>query len=190
MNHPRGFAPKRDAGRNAIIPGRSACRRTAPTRCRSTRKELQTIPACRTVQPCVGGARFGLCRQRSRNADGRAAGERLGRRVGQPTPDARRKAGRSRFAGGRESGGRQPNQRTHSGAVLLMDATQPIIVFNTVTGQVLQRYIPAMANGSTFSTNSTGSFTGVAYSADGRSCSSARTPTSSRSQMSTRSPGN
>ena len=60
-----------------------------------------------------------------------------------------------------------PNKRTKSGAVLLMDAAQPIIVFNTVTGQVIQRYIPAMMKDGVFSTNSTGSFNGISYSSDG-----------------------
>ncbi len=54
-----------------------------------------------------------------------------------------------------------PNARTKSGAVLLMDAAQPIIVFSTTTGEVLQRNVPATANGTD------GTFTGVAYSADG-----------------------
>ena len=60
-----------------------------------------------------------------------------------------------------------PNQLTHSGAVLLMDAAQPVIVFDTKTGQVLQRYIPSMMMGTKLSSNSTGSFNGVAYSSDG-----------------------
>jgi len=60
-----------------------------------------------------------------------------------------------------------PNKQTRSAAVLLMSAGQPIIVFNTVTGQVVQRYIPSMMMGGTFSSNSTGSFTGIAYSPDG-----------------------
>ena len=60
-----------------------------------------------------------------------------------------------------------PNKQTKSGAVLMMDAAQPIIVFNTVTGQVIQRYIPTATNGTTFTSNTHGSFTGVTYSADG-----------------------
>ena len=60
-----------------------------------------------------------------------------------------------------------PNRKTRTGAVLLMSAAQPIIVFSTKTGQVIQRYIPSMASGSTFSSDRTGSFTGVTYSADG-----------------------
>ena len=60
-----------------------------------------------------------------------------------------------------------PNKRTHTGAVLLMDAAQPVIVFSTRTGQVIQRYIPSTVSGSTFASNATGSFTGITYSADG-----------------------
>jgi YVTN family beta-propeller protein len=52
-----------------------------------------------------------------------------------------------------------PNFKTKTGAVMLMGAAEPIIVFNTVTGEVLQRYAPP--------TDSSGSFTGIAYSADG-----------------------
>src|ERR1035441_5494319 len=40
-----------------------------------------------------------------------------------------------------------PNGETNSGAVLLMGSPQPIIVFNTATGQVLQRFIPAFMKG-------------------------------------------
>ena len=36
-----------------------------------------------------------------------------------------------------------PNGKTNSGAVLLMGSPQPIIVFNTATGQVLQRFTPS-----------------------------------------------
>lgn len=53
-----------------------------------------------------------------------------------------------------------PNSATKSGAVLLMSADAPIVIFNTVTGEVLQRFTPP--------TSSNGSFTGIAYSADGR----------------------
>jgi YVTN family beta-propeller protein len=52
-----------------------------------------------------------------------------------------------------------PNFRTRTAAVMLMGASEPIIVFNTVTGEVIQRYSPP--------TDSSGSFTGIAYSADG-----------------------
>jgi YVTN family beta-propeller protein len=60
-----------------------------------------------------------------------------------------------------------PNSKTASGAVLLMGSPQPIIVFNTATGQVLQRFIPTISNGTSFSSDKTGSFTGITYSADG-----------------------
>jgi WD40 repeat protein len=60
-----------------------------------------------------------------------------------------------------------PNSKTASAAVLLMGSPQPIIVFNTATGQVLQRFIPTVMNGATFTSDKTGSFTGITYSADG-----------------------
>jgi YVTN family beta-propeller protein len=62
-----------------------------------------------------------------------------------------------------------PNVKTNSGAVLLMGSPQPIIVFNTATGQVLQRFIPAFMKGSESVTSKAGSFTGITYSADGKS---------------------
>jgi YVTN family beta-propeller protein len=52
-----------------------------------------------------------------------------------------------------------PKYQTKTGAVMLMGASEPIIIFNTVTGEVIQRYTPP--------TDSSGSFTGIAYSADG-----------------------
>lgn len=60
-----------------------------------------------------------------------------------------------------------PNRAAHSGAVLLMGSPQPIIVFNTVTGQVLQRFIPSDATVASAKERSAGSFTGIIYSADG-----------------------
>ncbi|HEY3935966.1 MAG TPA: hypothetical protein VGL97_00930 [Bryobacteraceae bacterium] len=60
-----------------------------------------------------------------------------------------------------------PNSKTRSGAVLLMASPQPVIVFNTVTGQVLQRFSPTIVNGTAFTSNKAGSFTGITYSADG-----------------------
>ncbi len=62
-----------------------------------------------------------------------------------------------------------PNPKATSGAVLLMGSPQPIIVFHTVTGQVLQRFIPAVMKGTESITNKAGSFTGITYSADGKS---------------------
>src|ERR1035438_9887059 len=61
-----------------------------------------------------------------------------------------------------------PNAKTNSGAVLLMGSPQPIIVFNTATGQVLQRFIPAFMKGAETTSSKAGSFTGIAYSADGK----------------------
>jgi YVTN family beta-propeller protein len=60
------------------------------------------------------------------------------------------------------------NGMSSTGAVLLMGSPQPIIVFNTVTGQVLQRFIPSSMKGAEFSSSSAGSFTGITWSADGR----------------------
>ncbi len=62
-----------------------------------------------------------------------------------------------------------PNARTNSGAVLLMGSPQPIIVFNTANGQVLQRFIPTFMKGTESATSKAGSFTGITYSADGKS---------------------
>ena len=61
-----------------------------------------------------------------------------------------------------------PNSKTNSGAVLLMGSPQPIIVFNTATGQVLQRFIPAFMKGTESVSSKAGSFTGITYSADGQ----------------------
>ncbi len=55
-----------------------------------------------------------------------------------------------------------PNLHTHTAAVLTMGATQAVEVFDTNTGVVLQNYIP-------FGLDSTGSYSGIAYSADGKS---------------------
>ena len=60
-----------------------------------------------------------------------------------------------------------PNSKTTSGAVLLMGAEQPIILFNTVTGQVLQRFTPGLVKGANLKAGSSGSFTGITYSSDG-----------------------
>ena len=49
-----------------------------------------------------------------------------------------------------------------------MGSPQPIIVFNTATGQVLQRFIPSwMQRPDSAKDSSAGSFTGITYSADG-----------------------
>jgi YVTN family beta-propeller protein len=60
-----------------------------------------------------------------------------------------------------------PNHTTHSGAVLLMGSPQPIIVFNTATGQILQRFIPTDTTAASSKGMNAGSFTGITYSADG-----------------------
>jgi YVTN family beta-propeller protein len=60
-----------------------------------------------------------------------------------------------------------PNGMTHSAAVLLMGSPQPILVFNTATGQVLQRFIPVDATATSAKDRSAGSFTGITYSANG-----------------------
>jgi YVTN family beta-propeller protein len=61
-----------------------------------------------------------------------------------------------------------PNIKTNTGAVLLMGSPQPIIVFNTATGEVLQRFIPAFMRGTESASSKAGSFTGIAYAADGK----------------------
>jgi YVTN family beta-propeller protein len=61
-----------------------------------------------------------------------------------------------------------PSGKTSSAAVLLMGSPQPVIVFNTATGQVLQRFIPSFMKGADFTSSSAGSFTGITYSADGK----------------------
>jgi YVTN family beta-propeller protein len=52
-----------------------------------------------------------------------------------------------------------PNSSTKTAAVMLMGASESVIVFSTVTGEVLQRYVPPSGG--------SGSFTGIAYSPDG-----------------------
>ncbi len=54
-----------------------------------------------------------------------------------------------------------PNASTHTAAVLTMGATQAVEVFDTLTGDVLQNYI-------TLGSDATGSYSGIAYSADGK----------------------
>src|SRR5215472_5511713 len=60
-----------------------------------------------------------------------------------------------------------PNRATHSAAVLLMGSPQPVIVFNTATGEVLQRFLPTDATGASPRGMNAGSFTGITYSSDG-----------------------
>ena len=54
-----------------------------------------------------------------------------------------------------------PNVKTHTAAVLTMGASQAVEVFDTKTGDVLQNYIP-------FGQDSSGSYSGIAYSSDGK----------------------
>ena len=54
-----------------------------------------------------------------------------------------------------------PNLRTHSAAVLTLGAAEAVEIFDTNTGVVEQNYI-------TFGTDSSGSYSGIAYSADGK----------------------
>ena len=58
-----------------------------------------------------------------------------------------------------------PN-KTHTAAVLLMGSPQPIIIFDTHSGRVLQRFLPGSATAPP-KERSAGSFAGVTYSADG-----------------------
>ena len=60
-----------------------------------------------------------------------------------------------------------PGKKARTGAALLMGAAQPVIVFDTGTGKVLQRFIPTSYDSGKFSSDQTGSFTGIVYSADG-----------------------
>jgi YVTN family beta-propeller protein len=60
-----------------------------------------------------------------------------------------------------------PNRTTHSAAVLLMGSPQPIIVFDTQTGKVLQRFLPGDEKTPPTKDRSTGSFAGITYSSDG-----------------------
>src|SRR3984885_783899 len=54
-----------------------------------------------------------------------------------------------------------PNVRTHTAAVLVLGATQAVEILDTNTGNVLQNY-------ATFGQDSSGSYSGIAYSADGK----------------------
>ncbi|HLV87059.1 MAG TPA: alkaline phosphatase family protein [Candidatus Sulfotelmatobacter sp.] len=54
-----------------------------------------------------------------------------------------------------------PNLRTHTAAVLTLGASEAVEVFDVNNGVVLQNYIP-------FGTDSSGSYSGIAYSADGK----------------------
>src|SRR5579864_5475666 len=53
-----------------------------------------------------------------------------------------------------------PNAASHSAAVLVLGAAEAVEVFDTDTGVVLQNYVP-------LNTDPSGSYSGIAYSADG-----------------------
>ena len=53
-----------------------------------------------------------------------------------------------------------PNTASHTAAVLTLGATEPVLVFNTQTGEVLQSYLPFQ--------DTHGSYGGITYSADGK----------------------
>jgi len=55
-----------------------------------------------------------------------------------------------------------PNRHNHTAAVLTLGASEAVEVFDTETGVVLQNFI-------TLGTDSSGSYSGIAYSADGKS---------------------
>jgi YVTN family beta-propeller protein len=54
-----------------------------------------------------------------------------------------------------------PNLNTHTASVLTLGASEAVEVFDTSTGAVLQKY-------SAFGSDSSGSYSGIAYSADGK----------------------
>jgi YVTN family beta-propeller protein len=54
-----------------------------------------------------------------------------------------------------------PNLNTHTAAVLTLGASESVEVFDTNTGAVLQNYVP-------FGSDSSGSYSGITYSADGK----------------------
>ena len=54
-----------------------------------------------------------------------------------------------------------PNSKTHTAAVLTLGASQAVEIFDTNTGAVLQNY-------ATFGSDSSGSYSGIAYSRDGK----------------------
>jgi YVTN family beta-propeller protein len=58
-----------------------------------------------------------------------------------------------------------PNPAHHTAAVLTMGATQSVEVFDTISGEVLQDYLPL---NNTKNADPSGSYGGIAYSADGK----------------------
>jgi YVTN family beta-propeller protein len=53
-----------------------------------------------------------------------------------------------------------PNRASHTAAVLTMGASEPVVVFDTLSGEVLQNYLPF--------NDTHGTYGGIAYSADGK----------------------
>ncbi len=53
-----------------------------------------------------------------------------------------------------------PNPHVHTAAVLTMGASEPVLVFDTLTGEVLQSYLPFQ--------DTYGTYGGISYSADGK----------------------
>lgn len=60
-----------------------------------------------------------------------------------------------------------PNPALHSAAVLLMSSAEPILIVDTQTGTVVQRFLPQGEADATAKDRSAGSFAGVTYSAGG-----------------------
>ena len=60
-----------------------------------------------------------------------------------------------------------PNTQTHTGAVLQMGAPQVVTIFNTQTGAVVQNYSTPYLSGTATKSDSSGSHSGIAYTADG-----------------------
>lgn len=60
-----------------------------------------------------------------------------------------------------------PGKGAHTAAALLMGSPQPVVVFDTVSGKVLQRYLPEGLPNASAKDRSTGSFAGITYSPDG-----------------------
>jgi YVTN family beta-propeller protein len=58
-----------------------------------------------------------------------------------------------------------PNKASHTAAVLTLGASQAVEVFDTLTGQVLQNFVPG---NNTKTADGDGSYAGISYSADGK----------------------
>ncbi len=60
-----------------------------------------------------------------------------------------------------------PNPKTHTAAVLMESSAEPVIVFDTRTGTVLQRYVPVTVSNGVYTNSTDGSYTGLTYTPDG-----------------------